>query len=531
MSFIRRTKIIYVICLVLALLAPAPPAYAKKSNATKTATAKKTSTSKKSSSAKSSVSKSSKKSSGKKSTAKQSETAADVKKRQEAAQQEIKQTQEQIRQNEAEIKKNLSELGKLETDIASGKEKVAEAQGKVNVLHKQISGLQAKIAAEQAKLEKLRAEYLKAVKKMRAKRKEQSKLAFVFSSSSFNQAIRRMRYLKEVSAWREKQTAEINGYVASLKKETQLLENAKAQHEKALAESVKAQNELQAQYTRQDAIVVNLKSNGAALKSHLQKKQAEVNALKNRVAALIAEEQRKAEAERAAREKALAEEQARKERELARQEQEKARKEQELAQKDKEKEKTKEKTKEKQKEKTSDKAKEKSSGQQETGTSYAEARGRRPRSSGSAQGTAAPTVSSSSFEGMKGSLPRPVSGSFRVTSRFGPHSLPDMPDVVYDNPGIDAEVSKGASALAVYAGKVSGVYMLPGYSTVVIVSHDGYYTVYGNIASASVKAGDSVKQGQALGSLAPDEDDPSVSMIHFEVWKNRDKQDPLNWIR
>lgn len=106
-----------------------------------------------------------------------------------------------------------------------------------------------------------------------------------------------------------------------------------------------------------------------------------------------------------------------------------------------------------------------------------------------------------------------------------------MADVVFDNPGIDAEVASGASALAVYQGKVSGVYMLPGYSTVVIINHDGYYTVYGNLSSASVKVGDTVKQGQALGRLAPDEDDPSHSSIHFEVWKNRDKQDPLSWIR
>ena len=132
---------------------------------------------------------------------------------------------------------------------------------------------------------------------------------------------------------------------------------------------------------------------------------------------------------------------------------------------------------------------------------------------------------------MKGSLPRPVAGSFKVTSRFGKHSLPDLPDVTYDNPGIDAEVSAGAAAQAVYGGKVSGVYMIPGYSTVVIVSHGGYYTVYGNIASASVKVGDVVKQGQSLGRLAHDEENPSHSLIHFEVWKNRDKMDPLGWIR
>ena len=73
--------------------------------------------------------------------------------------------------------------------------------------------------------------------------------------------------------------------------------------------------------------------------------------------------------------------------------------------------------------------------------------------------------------------------------------------------------------------------MIPGFSTVVIVNHGNYYTVYGNIASASVKVGDVVKQGQAVGRVDTSEDNPSYGAIHFEVWKNREKLDPASWIR
>lgn len=173
-----------------------------------------------------------------------------------------------------------------------------------------------------------------------------------------------------------------------------------------------------------------------------------------------------------------------------------------------------------------------------SGREYADARNRRPRSdasvssgSSSASASGSKPAGGSNFASMRGSLPRPVGGAFNITSRFGPHSLPDLPDVVYDNPGIDAEVARGATAQAVYAGKVSGVYMIPGFSTVVIVNHGGYYTVYGNLASASVKVGDVVKQGSAVGRVADSEDSPGHGQIHFEVWKNREKQDPLAWIR
>lgn len=509
---------------------------------------------------------------------KKKETSADVRRRQEATQKEIRLTQQQIKENDIAVKKSLNELGKLEGDINESKRKVAEAGSKVNALQKQITGLQAQIADGEKSLAGLRAEYLKAVRKMRAKRREKSMLAFIFSSESFNEAMRRMRYLKQFSEWRERQTKEISAKVTLLKKQSEQLAQTKTMHDRALASQVKARNDLQAQYVRQDAIVVELKKNGQALNSHLAKKQAEVNVLKGRVAALIAEEQRKAEAERKAREQAEAERVAREKAEaerLAREERERERLIAENAAKEKEEKETpagssekredvrKKENTVKKKDTPRKKAESKPSGtkkrqsapkqsetkRKENDVTYADARRRRLKSAksspsatagkstsssasnaGSASSAPAPSKSGG-FESMKGSLPRPVAGSFKVTSRFGKHSLPDLPDVTYDNPGIDAEVSAGAAAQAVYGGKVSGVYMIPGYSTVVIVSHGGYYTVYGNIASASVKVGDVVKQGQSLGRLAPDEENPSHSLIHFEVWKNRDKMDPLGWIR
>ena len=106
-----------------------------------------------------------------------------------------------------------------------------------------------------------------------------------------------------------------------------------------------------------------------------------------------------------------------------------------------------------------------------------------------------------------------------------------MPNVTYDNPGIDAEVARGAAVTSVFEGTVSGVYMVAGYGTVIIVNHNGYYTVYGNLGQANVKVGDKVKQGQTLGRAAEDVDNPGHGMVHFEVWKNREKQDPAAWIR
>lgn len=480
-------------------------------------------------------------------------TSAEAKKIQAATQQEIKLTEEQIKENERSVKNGLNELGKLEGDIAESGKKIDDLNKKIADLSGQINGLESNISSNEAELERLRSEYLKAVKKMRVAKKSNSELAFVFSSDNFNQAVRRMRYLKEFSQWKDKQSSAINEKINVLETEKSELARAKDTQSRALTAQQAEQKKQEAQYERQSALVAELKQNGEALKSHLSKKQAEANMLKNQISSLIAEEQRKEaeeqrkkeEARKAEQQRLAQEEKARAEAEEARllAEAESARKSEvntstskksvEITSSATKESKNKEITKKEDK-KTKEATKKEEKSNQKTGApaNYADARKRSPRSKNANETTSTTTSTpGKSFSEMKGSLPLPASGSFKVTSRFGPQALPDLPDVVYDNPGIDAEVAAGATALAVYDGNVSGIYMIPGYQTVIIVNHGGYYTVYGNISSPSVKVGDSVKAGQGVGAIAKDEDDPSHSSIHFEVWRNREKLNPLDWIR
>ena len=482
------------------------------------------------------------------------ESSADVKRQQEATQREISETKKQIQLNDASIKKGVDELGRLQGDISDSKEKVKVAATEVAGLNNRISGLEKQVADEEAQLEKLRTEYLKAIKKMRAAGKSNSTLAFIFSSGTFNQAMRRMRYLKQFSEWKDRQSAEIAGKVEHLKNQRATLSKTLSAKDAALRQQQAAQTELEKQYSRQDAIVVELRANGQALNAHLSKKQAEANALRSRISSLIAaeEQQRRAREEQARRDAEAAEARKRQEAEARAAREEQARRDAEAAEAARQAEAKAQETAKKESKQTAPKKQEaapqKSVPVQKVESSkssgdYASARQRKPRSekpapaktpskaSTPAKVQPAAAADAGSFEKMRGSLPRPVSGAFRITSPFGRHSLPELPDVVYDNPGIDAQTSAGASAQAVYGGKVSGVYVIPGFSTVVIVNHGNYYTVYGNIASPAVKVGDSVKQGQNLGKLAVDEDDSSHSAIHFEVWRNRDKLNPSEWIR
>lgn len=521
---------------------------------TKTSSKKSTKKTSKTSSGKT-AKKSSKKTSG--SAATTSNNVSDVKKQQEQTQTEIKKTKEEIAKNEQEVKKSLAELRQIEGQIKVSQGEVDKISSQLNIIKNNISTLETSIDKEEKELEHLRGEYLKAVKKMRVAKKKSSELAFLFSAKNFNEAKRRMRYMKEFSAWKDKQSAEILSTVEALKANQQKLLQAKADADLALGRQLAAKTKLEKEQNEQAVIVSGLKANGEALKSHLAAKQAEANQLNARISELIAreqakaaeekrlaEEKRKAEEKRLAEERRKAEEQRlaeeKRQAESQRKADEQKRKEEALANQNE--------PKKKEDKKKNEKGKNEQVAQataQETGSdgSYASARKRKPRSDAASSTTTAAGATSapssttaaaktaSGFEGMKGSLPRPVNGTFNIITYFGRQSVAGMPDVYFDNPGIDAHVASGATANAVYEGSVAGVYEIPGYQHAIVVKHGDYYTIYANVSAPSVKTGDKVSQGQSLGRLGIDPDDSSHNLIHFEVWKNQTKLNPSSWIR
>ena len=134
---------------------------------------------------------------------------------------------------------------------------------------------------------------------------------------------------------------------------------------------------------------------------------------------------------------------------------------------------------------------------------------------------------SSSFASNKGRLPWPVEGT--VIESYGQHYHPVYKNVKLPfNNGVTLAVSRGAQAHAVFDGTVAQVVVIPGYNQCVLVQHGSYFTFYCKLKSVSVKAGDKVKTGQALGTV---DTLSGEDQFHFELWKERAPQNPENWLR
>ncbi len=131
------------------------------------------------------------------------------------------------------------------------------------------------------------------------------------------------------------------------------------------------------------------------------------------------------------------------------------------------------------------------------------------------------------FANNKGRLPWPSEGP--ILSRFGKQFHPVLKNIeLPPNNGIDIALSKNTEIKSVFDGVVNQVITMPGYNKCVLVQHGNYFTLYCKMKTVSVKVGDKVKTGTALGII---DTINGQTQLHFEVWKGKNPQNPESWLR
>lgn len=324
-----------------------------------------------------------------------------------------------------------------------------------------------------------------------------SELMFVFASDEFGQMWRRYRNMRQFAQWRARRAEEIGKSKAELEERKTELDRMKVSRVVKMKTLEESRESLKGKQRDNDRLLGQLRREQRQIKSIISEKQREINSLDRELDRLIAEEQARAEAEAA---------------------------------------------------KASGKTAKKPAAPKNASV------GKETATSGSGHDVVKETVDemvtvvktdekgeattkrtasqlSAGFKSGRGRLPWPVEGKFRVVSRFGRHKHPSLPMVETDNPGIDIGITSGRWAKAIYEGVVSAVFRQPGYSNIVMIRHGDYITVYANLETISVGKGDRVGAGQPLGVVALDEDNPGMRVLHFEIRREKVKENPEAWLK
>lgn len=137
------------------------------------------------------------------------------------------------------------------------------------------------------------------------------------------------------------------------------------------------------------------------------------------------------------------------------------------------------------------------------------------------------TKSFASFADMKGSMIWPVNRG-KIVTQFGEQRNKKLNTVTVSY-GIDILARGDLSVKVVADGVVSAVEWLPGYGTVIIVSHKGgFKTVYGHLAEVYVSEGDKLKTGSLIGKVG---ESLEGNILHFQIWNGRQSVNPENWLK
>jgi len=137
-----------------------------------------------------------------------------------------------------------------------------------------------------------------------------------------------------------------------------------------------------------------------------------------------------------------------------------------------------------------------------------------------------PPAMKGEFASKKGKLRWPVSeGS--IVAHFGNQRHPTLKTIT-QNTGIDIAVKTGSPVSAVAEGEISQIWWLPGYGNIVIINHySGYRTIYTHLAEIKIAEGQKVKEGDVIAESGEALNGPR---LHFEIWKDREKQNPETWL-
>lgn len=131
------------------------------------------------------------------------------------------------------------------------------------------------------------------------------------------------------------------------------------------------------------------------------------------------------------------------------------------------------------------------------------------------------------FEANRGKLPWPAEGP--VVDHFGQHFHPVYTKVRLPfNNGVTIALAQGTPVKAVFDGVAKQIVVMPGYNKCVLVQHGNYFTFYCKLGSVSVKPGDKVKTGQAIGTVDTLDGE---TQLHFQIWAGRTPQNPETWLR
>lgn len=402
------------------------------------------------------------------------QTRADLEKERADIQREIDQVKRSLDQTKKNRKESLGQLALLQRKLRLREAAINNINRQINYIQGNINQSRNEIIRLKKELDTLKVQYERSVVYAYKNRSNYDFLNFIFSSSNFNDAIKRVEYLKAYRNYREQQASTIYTTQDLLQKKISNLELSRKEKDQVLQKQEKEKMVLVEEKKEKDVVVSKLKSREKELTREFTAKRKADNKLRAAIKAAIDRETRLARA-----------------REL-----------EEI--------------------KKTEAGKPKPTGAETTVAKTEKKVGSKSVFESTPEGA----IVSDNFEKNKGKLPWPVE-SGHIKTPFGNYSIAQT-KIVGNNPGITIETQPGASVKAVFDGDVSSVFEIEGVS-VVFLRHGKYFTTYSGLSGVNVAKGQKIKAGQVVGRA--DSNNDGNGEIEFLLMQENRNLNPEVWLR
>ena len=385
---------------------------------------------------------------------------------------EIEETERVLNETKKTTKENVGQLSLINKRLDLQGNVIENITEQLKFIGNDIYKSQREVNKLSRILDTLKQEYAKSMVYAYKNRNSYDFLNFIFSASSFNDAIKRITYLKSYRTYREQQGVNIVRTQQLLQQRINELSGNKQKKNIALEEKNKEMTVLEKKQAEKEKVVAKLKGRQKELSAQITNKRKQDAKLRGMIAAMIKREIENARIER-----------------------------DRLAKLNKPK------------------------------PNNNDVAVTKPSVTRTPKRTESVLVSSeedrvldANFERNRGSLPWPADGF--ILSHYGLNTMPGGPG--YNNPGVSIGTTIGSSVKAIFDGEVTMVNPMDD-KQVVFIKHGKYFTVYSNLSSANVTKGQIVKIGQLVGKAGANDD--GQGEVDFIIMKESNNVNPEQWLR
>lgn len=424
--------------------------------------------------------------------AQNSKKVKDLKAQKTRLQKNLKKSQQDLAKTGKDVKDGKSYLHHIDRKLEERVEHIRSMEGEMDSMESEIKVLRTDIKSLGRQLSDKKQRYIRALRFSYQFPKVNNPLIFVLSAKSLTQMYRRARYAREYAVYQHDLGLQIQQKQGELMNARNSLLDAKSKKAAILQEVIRQRRKLNEQQVRQQQYIKNLERREGNLRAKVSKQQQELASLNKKIDDLIAYEieQARKRAEAEAKRKAEAEA----------------------------------------KRKAAANAKKPAAGQTAKPSVKPSAPPKTTTPAKSSSGswlTADEKKLEGTFVQNKGRLPVPITGQYRIGSRYGAYNVPGLKNVTLDNKGVNYVGKSGARARCIYDGVVTAVFQFSG-SKNVLVRHGSYISVYCNLSSVIVKKGQKLKARDLIGTVMSD--DSGNGVLHFQLRRETTKLNPEAWI-